>query len=82
MEGDFRRSCSLSPLPQTEWLTAREAASYLKIEPRTLLLWARQRRIKGYVLSGSQRITWRFRAEDLDATLSAPSVALTKRRIQ
>ena len=72
----------MSPLPQTEWLTAAEAASYLRIEPRTLLLWARQRRIKGYVLSGTERITWRFRVEDLDATLSAPSVALTKRRIQ
>ena len=67
---------------QSEWLTATEAASYLKIEPRTLLMWARQGRIKGYVLSGTERITWRFRAEDLDATMSPPSVALTKRRIQ
>ncbi len=72
----------MSALPQSEWLTAKEAASYLKIEPRTLLMWARQGRIKGYVLSGTERITWRFRAEDLDATMSAPSVALTKRRIQ
>ena len=82
LNAHFRRSCSLSPLPQTEWLTAREAASHLRIEPRTLLLWARLGHIKGYVLSGTKRITWRFRAEDLDATLSAPSVALTKRRIQ
>ena len=72
----------MSALPQSEWLTAAEAASYLKVEPRTLLMWARQGRIKGYVLSGTERITWRFRAEDLDATMSAPSVALTKRRIQ
>jgi excisionase family DNA binding protein len=68
--------------PQSEWLTATEAASYLKIEPRTLLMWARQGRIKGYVLSGTQRITWRFRTEDLDGTLTPPSVALTKERIR
>jgi excisionase family DNA binding protein len=67
---------------KSEWLTAPEAASYLKVEPRTLLMWARQGRVKGYVLSGTERITWRFRAEDLDATMSPPSVALTKRRIQ
>jgi len=43
----------------SKWLTAREAASYLKVEPRTLLLWARQGRIKGYVLSGTERIGWK-----------------------
>jgi excisionase family DNA binding protein len=64
---------------QSKWLTAGEAASYLKVEPRTLLLWARQGHIKGYVLSGTERITWRFRAEDLDATMTPPSVALTKK---
>lgn len=67
---------------KSEWLTATEAAAYLKIEPRTLLKWARQGRVKGHVLSGTERITWRFRTEDLDATMSPPSVALTKRRIQ
>jgi len=64
------------------WLTATEAAAYLKVEPRTLLMWARQGKIKGFVLSGTQRVTWRFRKEDLDRTMSTPSVALTKRRIQ
>jgi excisionase family DNA binding protein len=73
----------MSTVPtQSEWLTAKEAASYLKIEPRTLLMWARQGRVKGFVLSGTQRITWRFRTEDLDGTLSPPSVALTKGRIR
>ena len=71
-----------SAQPKSEWLTAAEAAAYLKIEPRTLLKWARQGRVKGHVLSGTERITWRFRTEDLDATMSPPSVALTKRRIQ
>jgi excisionase family DNA binding protein len=34
----------------SEWLTAGEAASYLKVEPRTLLMWTRQGKVKGYVL--------------------------------
>ena len=41
---------------KSEWLTATEAAAYLKIEPRTLLKWARQGRVKGHVLSGTERI--------------------------
>jgi excisionase family DNA binding protein len=64
------------------WLTALEAAQYLRVEPRTLLMWARKGKVKGYVLSGTQRVTWRFRAEDLDATMSPPSVALKNGRIQ
>jgi excisionase family DNA binding protein len=71
----------MSTFPESGWLTAIEAAQYLKVKPRTLLAWARHGRIKGYVLSGTERITWRFRTEDLDATMSQPSVALTKRRI-
>ena len=35
------------------WLTVAEAAQYLKIRVRTLLLWARQGKVKGYVLSGT-----------------------------
>jgi len=79
-----RQALSVTPPSQHKsvWLTATEAAAYLKIEPRTLLKWARQGRVKGHVLSGTERITWRFRTEDLDATMSPPSVALTKRRIQ
>ena len=52
-----------------EWLTAKEAAKYLKTNPRTLLLWVRQGKVKGYVLSGVARRTWRFRRADLDAAL-------------
>jgi hypothetical protein len=57
------------------WLTAAEGAAYLKVKPRTLLQWARQGTVKGFILSGTDRITWRFRQEDLDATLRLPSVA-------
>ena len=67
---------------ESEWLTATEAASYLRTKTRTILLWARQGHIKGYRLSGTARVTWRFLRSDLDATLSAPSVALTNGRIQ
>jgi excisionase family DNA binding protein len=62
------------PLGPSPWLTAREAAKYLKVERRTLLLWARQGKVKGYILSGTKRRIWRFRREDLDAMLEVPSV--------
>jgi excisionase family DNA binding protein len=58
----------------TTWLTANEAATYLKVAPRTLLAWARQGRIKGHVLSGIQRQTWRFRQADLDACFKESSI--------
>jgi len=61
------------------WLTANEAAQYLKIQTRTLLLWTRQGRIKGYCLSGLARHTYRFRQADLDAAIMAtPSVQPVK----
>jgi len=59
------------------WLTAEEAAKYLKVKTRSLLLWARQGKVKGYVLSGTKRVTWRFLRSDLDATLRAPAVLST-----
>jgi excisionase family DNA binding protein len=54
-------------VPSSEWLTASEAAIYLKVAPRTLLSWARKGKVRGHVLSGIQRQTWRFRQPDLDA---------------
>jgi len=57
----------------TEWLTSTEAAAYLKVRPRTLLLWVRQGKIRGYRLSGTIRHVWRFRREDLDATITRSS---------
>jgi excisionase family DNA binding protein len=53
----------------TEWLTAWEAAQHLKVNPRTLLLWVRQGKVKGYKLSGTKRHVWRFLRTDLDTTL-------------
>jgi len=54
---------------EAEWLTAKEAAAHLKVKNRTLLLWARQKKIPGYVLSGIKRRVWRFRRADLNARL-------------
>ena len=61
------------------WLTATEAAAYLKVEPRTLLSWTRQGKIKGYILSGTKRHVWPFQHADLDATLTSPAVLNTGR---
>jgi len=58
----------------SSWLTTEEAAEYLRVKARTLLLWARQGKVKGYMLSGVRRHVWRFRQVDLDATLELPSV--------
>jgi excisionase family DNA binding protein len=60
----------------TEWLTAKEAAAYLKVAHRTILEWAKTGRIRAHRLSGTARVTWRFRAVDLDgAMMAAPSAA-------
>jgi len=55
---------------RTEWLTSIEAALYLKIDRRTLLHYARQGKVRAYILSGTQRHIWRFKTSDLDAMLS------------
>jgi excisionase family DNA binding protein len=55
--------------PTLEWLTAGEAAQYLKVKVRTLLLWVRQGKVKAFALSGTKRRVWRFRRQDLDAAL-------------
>jgi excisionase family DNA binding protein len=60
--------------PFSEWLTAAEAAEHLKVKVRTLLLWVRQGKIQAYALSGTKRRIWRFRREDLDATLLSKPV--------
>lgn len=65
---------SPTQLAVSEWLTASEAAQYLKVKPRTLLLWARQGKVKGYAVSGTQRRFWRFRREDLDTMMMGGSV--------
>lgn len=51
---------------QSEWLTAEEAAAYLKMKTtRALLRLVRLGSLRGYMLSGTRRHVWRFRKEDL-----------------
>ena len=57
----------------TDWLTAEEAAQYLKVKPRTLLKWARESRIPAHPLSGLKRRIWSFLKLELDAILSQSS---------
>jgi excisionase family DNA binding protein len=58
---------------QTDWLTAIEAAEYLKVKPRTLLQWVRERKIPAHRLSGTHRCVWRFLRTELDAMLGLSS---------
>lgn len=57
-------------MTQTQWKTAGEAAEYLRVSHRTVLLWAKTGRIPAHKLSGAARITWRFSVEELDAHLT------------
>lgn len=66
---------------EIEWLTATEVSRYLKVQPRTVLKWAKEGRIPGHPLSGSKRITWWFLKSELDAMLALPSAA-EHRRVQ
>jgi len=68
----------MDTLPQFDWLTASEAAAYLKVKQRSLLLWVRQGKLQAYALSGTKRRIWRFRKEDLDAALLASPVIPSK----
>lgn len=56
-----------------DWLTTHEASAYLKVQPRTLLLWARQGKIPAHRLSGIRRCVWRFLRAELDAMLGVSS---------
>ena len=61
-----------------DWMTTAEAARYLRVKHRTLLLWVRQGKVKAYALSGTKRRVWRFRRADLDQALFAnPVIAST-----
>jgi len=51
------------------WMTLKEAAAYLQIQPRTLAKWTREGSVKAYPLHGAKRICWRFLREDLDAAM-------------
>lgn len=58
---------------ETEWLNTAEAARHLKVKPRTLAQWARERKVPAHRLSGCRRVTWRFLRRELDAMLMPSS---------
>lgn len=64
---------------ENQWLTATEAALYLKVKPRTVLKWAKEGRIPAHPLSGSKRVTWRFLKGELDAMLCVSSAVSAER---
>jgi excisionase family DNA binding protein len=62
----------------SQWMTSAEAAAYLKVQVRSLLLWVRQGKVQAYALSGTHRRVWRFLKSDLDAALlSRPVLSST-----
>jgi excisionase family DNA binding protein len=63
----------MSTFPQSEWLTAGEAAAHLKVAHRTLVRWARNGQIPAHRLCGTRRCTYRFLRSELDAMLGASS---------
>jgi excisionase family DNA binding protein len=67
---------------ESQWLTATEAADYLKVKPRTVLKWAKEGRIPAHPLSGSARITWRFLKSELDSAMLATPSAAEPGRVQ
>jgi excisionase family DNA binding protein len=58
-----------APVLCSAYLSAREAADYLRLPRRTLLDWARQGLLPGIPLGGAMRKTWLFSKSALDAHL-------------
>ena len=63
---------------EARWMTTAEAAAYLKVKPRSLLLWVRQGKIPAYALSGTKRRVWRFLKEDLNSVLLSRAVVTSE----
>lgn len=55
----------------TEWLTAAEAAAYLKVNGRTLLRWARDAYVPATPIGEGRRRLWRFLETDLERWMRA-----------
>jgi hypothetical protein len=58
-----KRSFGADQSIEASGLTAEEAAHHLRAKSRTLLLWVRQDKVKGYKLSGTKRHVWRFNVD-------------------
>jgi excisionase family DNA binding protein len=51
-----------------EWLTVQEAASRLKVQPETIRVWLRDRRLKG-TQPLNRRVGWRIPASEVERLL-------------
>lgn len=67
--GGFDEVLSMKAHPQ--WLTATEAAAYLRVRSVTLLRWVRCGEVPGHRLFGTKRYVWRFLQSELDGMLTA-----------
>ena len=79
---------NIKPMPEwkansaNQWLTAAEAAQYLRVNLLTLLQWVRERKVPAHQLSGLRRCVWRFLRPELDAALGSSSLNPADRRRQ
>lgn len=60
-----------------QWLDTKTAADHIRVKPRTLLSLVKRGLIPAHQLSGSQRVTWRFLASELDRALLERSTGAT-----
>lgn len=74
MTANFTTPAPSSRIDAVEWLTAEEAARYLKVKAKTIQRWAREGKIQAYSLSGAKRRLWRFRRTELDAAVVGSAV--------
>lgn len=57
------------PSSSSDYMTAQEAAKYLRVNHRTLLMWARKQQVPAIPLGGGHRKTWLFSKATLDEHL-------------
>ena len=57
------------PGSSSDYMTAQEAAKYLRVNHRTLLMWARKQQVPAIPLGGAHRKTWLFSKVTLDEHL-------------
>jgi excisionase family DNA binding protein len=70
----MRITCEYLRAMAEEWMTASDAASYLKTERRSLLRLVREGKVPACKLSGTKRHVYRFLARDLDAAIMGQAV--------
>jgi excisionase family DNA binding protein len=57
---------------QMEWLDSEQAAQLLQVSLRTLVRWAREKKVPATPFGGPTRRIWRFRREDFQSIIPEP----------